>query len=453
MPPSRMCPVDDTKALPASLEAERSVLGAVLLDGELYDTAAAVLHTGAHFHRLAHRFVWQAMTRLHHARTPIDFGTVRESLTSAGHLEDVGLPYLIALIDGVPKASNVEHYAKVVRDKATLRELIAQARAIVEEALEAPEDVSALVDAAERRLMGIGQDAARGDFLVAEDWMAEMFGHVEKATTERRAVTGIPTGIAELDRMTRGLQPSDLVFIGARPSVGKTSLMLQIALHASHTSFAGVFSLEMSRQSVGFRAVAMEAQVDAFRLMTGYVNVAEQRSVAAAMERLGARRLAIDDSSGQTAAGIRAKARRLASRYGAGVIFLDYIQLLYTGGRQENRNQELSQISASLKALAKELVCPVVVLSQLSRESDKGANKRPQLWHLRDSGSLEQDADLVMLLHRPSQHDDGQRYQDGELAELIVAKQRNGPVGVVPLQWHATTMRFTDASQTQERRA
>jgi len=251
--------------------------------------------------------------------------------------------------------------------------------------------------------------------------------------------------------MTRGLQPSDLVFIGARPSTGKTSLMLQMALHASVSHFVGVFSLEMSRQSVGFRAVAMEAQVDAQRLMTGFIQRREQALVSAAMERLSARPLAIDDSAGQTAAGIRAKARRLVSTHGPGVIFLDYIQLLYAGGRSENRNQELSKISASLKALAKELRCPVVVLSQLSRDSDKGGNKRPQLWHLRDSGSLEQDADLVLLLHRPGQHEDGARIQDGEAAELIVAKQRNGPCGIVHLQWHGSTMRFTEAPASAAR--
>lgn len=436
----------DTDTLPTSLDAERSVLGAILIDGELYDSAAAVLTSSAHFSRVAHGFVWQAMTRLRQARVPIDFVTVRESLTSAGHLEEVGVLYLTRLTDGVPKASNVEHYARTVRHKAILREVIAVVRQVEAEALQGPEDVEALVDLAERRLMGIGKDAARGEFLEASDWMHEMFAAVSKAASDKRAITGIPTGIAELDRMTRGLQPSDLVFIGARPSVGKTSLMLQMALHASRASFAGIFSLEMSRQSVGFRAVAMEANIDATRLMTGFTSATEQREAGAAMERLSTRKLAIDDASGQTAAGIRAKARRLVSRHGAGVIFLDYIQLLYTGGRAENRNQELSQISASLKGLAKELQCPVVVLSQLSRDSDKGASRRPQLWHLRDSGSLEQDADVVMLLHRPGQHEEGQRFSDGEAAELIIAKQRNGPTGMVPLTWHAQTMRFIDAT-------
>lgn len=431
-------------AEPHSLDAERSVLGAVLLDGELFDTAASVITAGDQFLRTAHRMVWEAMTRLRQAGIAIDFGTVRESLASAKQIDEVGVVYLLGLTDGVPKAMNVEFYARTVREKATLRNLITQARQIIAEAEENPEDVAAVVDAAERRMMSVGRETVKGDFLLASDWMREMYAHIETATSQRRAITGVPTGLVELDRMTRGLQPSDLIYVGARPSVGKTSLALQIALEASRHTMVGFVSVEMSRTSVGFRAVSMESRVDAVRIMTGHVGGDEMRRVGDALGRLSERRLAIDDASGQTAAGVRAKVRRLASRYQCGLVMVDYMQLLRTGQRSENRNQELSQISAGMKDLAKELNAPVVVLSQLSRDSEKNAGRRPAVWNLRDSGSLEADADLVILLHRPNQHEDGQRYSDGEPAELIIAKQRNGPTGVIPLQWQATTMRFAD---------
>lgn len=437
---------------PQSLEAERSVLGSILIDGDAFDMAAGVLNA-EHFARVVHRYVWHAMARLRKAGAAIDFGTVRESLSSAGHLDEVGILYLSQLTDGVPKASNIEHYARIVRDKSTLRDLLEQARGIVKEALESPEDVQGLVDSAERRLMAVGKSISRGDFLLADDWMGEMFRHVEAASSNSRDVTGVPTGIAELDRRTRGLQPSDLIYVGARPSVGKTSLALQIALEASKHVMVGFVSVEMSRASVGFRAVSMESRIDALRIMTGKITGYEVTRVTEALNRLSERRLAIDDASGQTAAGVRAKVRRLASRYGCGLVIVDYMQLLHTGQKSENRNQELSQMSASLKDLAKELNAPVMVLSQLSRESEKNAGRRPAIWNLRDSGSLEADADLVLLLHRPGQHEDGQQYREGEEAELIIAKQRNGPTGVIPLVWQGSTMRFVDVAIDRARTA
>lgn len=429
------------------LSAERAVLGAILVDADAYDVAAGLLHE-SHFSLPEHGFVWQAMARLRAAGMAIDPQTLRAELERAKRLDSVGgMLYLSELVTGVTRASNVDAYARIVVEKATLRGLVRAAERIVADAQDSGEDAAVLCERAEARIAELTGTVVRGDFVHAEDWMLEVSRDIEKATIEKKQVTGVPTGFPTLDRMTRGLQPADLIYIGARPSTGKTSLALQLAIEASKHTMTAFVSVEMSRRAVGVRAVSMEARVDAGRIFTGFINSEEQRRIGDALARLSSRRLAIDDAAGQTATGVRAKVRRLARKHGCGAVFIDYMQLLHDQAKSENRNQELAAISAGLKALAKELDAPVVVLSQLSRDSAKSpAGGRPQLHHLRDSGSLEQDADLVMLLHRPNQHADGQRYEDGELAEIIIAKQRNGATGPVPLQWQASTMRFTEVS-------
>lgn len=440
----------DARPLPHSLEAERAVLGVLMVQPELYDGVAAIVHE-ADFFRLAHRRVWAAIGRLHERGVPADLLTVHQALTDAGEIEDpVGGPaYLASLIDHGPRGTNVEHYARVLREKTIRRRLIASAQSMLADAYADIDDVELLVDRAERAVMEVGHAAvARGDFVLAEDWMREVMGQVDIAAATKRIVTGVPSGLPLLDRSLRGFQAGDLVLIGARPSTGKTALMLQMALHASAEHMTGIVSLEMGRSPIGFRAVGLEARIETFRLMTGELSEYEQRRAGQAIQRIAERRLAIDDASGQNPAGIRAKVRRLAQRYGLGIVFLDYLQLLRGGERHESRNQEISQISGGLKDLARELQIPVVVLSQLSRDSEKaGGNRRPQLWHLRDSGALEQDADVVLLLHRPGQHSDGDRYRDGEDAELIIAKQRNGPTGLIKLQWVAEQMRFAERAE------
>lgn len=433
-------------APPHDLAAERSILGAVLVNNALFGVASAIV-SEAHFYREGHRRVWRAYTRLDGAKQPIDFVTLREALERAGDLEEAGGPaYLSSLVDGVPRASNVESYAQIVRDKAARRELIAAARVTIADALEGDDPLDEVMDRAEARLLSVGRNTTAGDFVLAEDWIGEMFPAVDRATNEKRTVTGVPCGLASVDHLTRGWQPSDLIVIAGRPSDGKTSLMLQFALEASRHTFTTVCSLEMSRQSVGFRAIALEARVDAFRLMTGRLRDHEMARVGDAMQRLSERRLAIDDAAGQSIAGLCAKIRRLALRYGTGMVFVDYLQLLH--GTGENRTQEITQISGRLKALAKDLNCPVVALSQLTRDSARqGAATRPALHNLRDGGSIEQDADVVLMIHRPNKQADSSRFGDGEEVELILAKQRNGPAGVVrEAVWHAASMRFTDRS-------
>jgi replicative DNA helicase len=344
---------------------------------------------------------------------------------------------------------NLPYYASIVVEKAKYRELIYGANRIIADAYEAELNADEAIDRAEALMMDIGRSAARSEFVLADDWVRELYTVIGHAIETKRVVTGVPTSLSKLDRYTRGLQPSDLILLAARPSVGKTAMALQMALYAAEHAMTGFVSLEMSRRMVGLRAVALEGRVDAFKLMTGFLSDNEQGRVAHAMERIASKRLAIDDASGLTASQLRAKVRRLKARYGLGIVFIDYLQLVRLGEKSENRNLELSAISASLKDLAKDLDIPVVVLSQLSRDAAR-TNRRPALHDLRDSGALEQDADLVMLIHRPNQGDDAKRMDDGEDVEIIIAKQRNGPVGVVKLHWIAEQMRFGEATESPE---
>jgi replicative DNA helicase len=433
------------RVLPHNLDAERSVLGGILVDNALFDVAAGVLKA-EDFFRDGHKVAWKAMQTLRDRSAPIDYLTLIEELRAHGDLERVDGPaYVSALTDGVPHGLNVEDYAQIVRGKATLRAVIFASNQSVAEAYAAADAPEVIIDRAEERLFAVGKDSVRGDFVLADDWMRETHQRIDKAASAKRVVTGVPSGFPQLDQMTRGWQPSDLIYLGARPSSGKTSLALQLALTAAAHTMTGIISVEMSRAVIGMRAVALDAQVDAFRLMTGHLSDFELRRTAAAMDRIAGLRLAIDDAVGATSTQLRAKVRRFAARYGLGVVFIDYMQLLHDGGKAENRNHELSKISAGLKGLARELDIPVFVLSQLSRDSAKGS-RRPQLSDLRDSGSLEQDADVVLLLHRPGQHHEAGQARDDNEAELIIAKQRNGPTGPIKLQWIGEQMRFQSAA-------
>jgi replicative DNA helicase len=428
------------RVMPHSLDSERSVLGSVLIDNEAYAVAANILRPEM-FYRDGHQRIWRHIGRLHEAGTPMDILTVKESLASAGELDDAGgYAYVAGLIDGVPRATNVEAYSRTVRDKFSLRRSILGAMKVIDAAYAGAESADEVIDQAERYVMDLSRETIAGDFVLADDWARELYGQIEHAHTMKQAVTGVPTGFPKLDLRTRGFQPADLIFIAARPSVGKTSLMMQIASHASESTMTGVVSLEMKRRDVGFRLVSTEARVNLHGLQTGFLGSGDYERVGNALSRLGSKKLAIDDASGLTDAQLRARVRRFSSRYGLGIVFVDYLQLL-TGEKSENRNLEVSKMSRGLKGLAKDLNIPVVLLSQLNRDNEK-TNRRPRLSDLRDSGSLEQDADVVLLLHRPQQHEDGEGYKDGEKAELIIAKQRNGPTGIIDLMWMGSQVRF-----------
>lgn len=436
---------------PHNLEAERSVLGGVLVENEVIGIVAGILQPRMFF-RDAHQRIYACMIGMADKQQPIDLVTLCEALRAAQDLEPAGgSAYVASLGDGVPRSSNVEYYARIVREKYTLRELIRSSTKAVSDAYLADQDAAAVIESAQQALMDLGAQTARGEFVLADDWARELYGAIEHATQQKRVITGVPTSLPTLDRFTRGFQAADLIYLGARPSVGKTALMMQMASLAAETTMAGVVSLEMKRLVVGLRLVAMEARVDLYRLMTGHLPPHEQERVGAALERISHKKLAVDDASGINSVQLRAKVRRLSARYGLGIVFIDYMQLIQGAQKAENRNLELSGISAGLKAMAKDLDVPVVVLSQLSRDAAKG-NRRPMLSDLRDSGSLEQDADVVLLLHRPGQHDDGQRYGENEEAELIIAKQRNGPTGTIKLRWIGEQVRFGETEMTQTER-
>jgi replicative DNA helicase len=437
-------PSADTRVVPHDLAAERSVLGAVLVDNGLFPVAYALVQP-ADFFRDAYRRIWAACARLDAARQVIDPITLRDALATSGEIEKVGgMAEIGALIEGVPRAVNVESYARIVRDKARLRQLIAVGTRIVDEAYGSDEPAEILARA-ESLLVSAGRQAVGGSVITAADWMQAVLGHIERntvAAAEGRSLTGVPTGFRRLDEMTRGLQPSHFVLIGARTGIGKTSIGLQMALAGSQTHMGGYWTMEMSADEIGYRAISTESNVDAFRLQNGNISGWESKLVGQAAAAIGERRLVISDAP-QSLYSLCSEIRRLVLTDGLQFAFVDYLGLI-EGPQAENRTQVVSTISRKLKALAMELRIPVVALAQLSREAVKG-NERPQLHHFKESGSLEQDCNVALLLHRVETPDDGsQRMRDNEEAELIVAKNRGGPKGLVKLLWRASLTKFVE---------
>jgi replicative DNA helicase len=422
------------RTLPHNLEAERSVLGAILIDNETYNLAASVL-TDASFFRDAHRRIYGHMVALAERSQPIDLVTLKEELERAGELEEVGGPaYIASLVDGVPRATNVEYYAKIVREKATLRNLIHSANRILSSAYEADQEADLILDEAESAIFAVAEDRVKSGFVPMRDLVRESFPKIEKLFEHQSFISGVGTHLPDLDRMTRGFQPGDLVIVAARPSMGKTSLVLNMCQHvASHGGVAGFFSLEMSKEQLFMRMLSSEAHIDSYRLMSGQIGQKEYGQITQALEVLSESRLFVDDTAGMGAIEMRAKARRLKAEHGLSVLAVDYVQLMTGRGRFENRTLELASISRSLKGLAKELSVPILLLSQLSRAPAARSDKRPQLSDLRESGALEQDADVVILIFREEMYklDKDQPAESDGMAELILAKQRNGPTGTV----------------------
>jgi replicative DNA helicase len=430
------------RTLPHSLDAEKSVLGAVLISNEAFNHAAELIDT-RDFFRDAHRRIFEKMVALSERGTAIDFITLKEELARAGELDEVGGPaYIASLADGVPRSANVEYYARIVKEKSTLRSLIHSATKILVEAYEAEQEPDLLLDEAERAIFAIAEDRIREGFVPLRDLVQSSFTTIEKLQQHKGLVTGVPTGFVDLDQMTSGLQPSDLVLVAARPSMGKTSFVLNVA---QHVGTVGFFSLEMSKEQLFMRMLTSEARIDAHRFRSGYLSEKDYGRLSHALGTLAEARVFIDDSASIGVLEMRAKARRLKAEHGLHLLVIDYIQLMQGRGRFESRQQELASISRSLKGLAKELHVPIVALSQLSRAPETRSDHRPQLSDLRESGALEQDADLVMFIFREEQYRDadGQPNQEAEgMAELIVGKQRNGPTGVVKLAFIKEHTRF-----------
>jgi replicative DNA helicase len=441
---------------PYAPEAEVSVLGGMLIDNDAVAKALEIVDDTM-FYRESNRRIFRAMSRLFQHGQVIDAVTLIEELKKTDELDGVGgMPYVGELLDVVPTAANIEYHAKIVRERALLRRLIEASSTIIQDAYETGErTVEEILDEAEQRIFEVAQSHERGGFVWIKKILYPTFERIEQLQAAKGGLTGVPTGFIHLDEMTGGFQKGDLVIIAARPSMGKTALVTGIALHAaiSHQVPVAVFSLEMSKEQLVQRMLCSEALVDLGRLLRGRLQDDDYVRLAQAAGHLNTAPIWIDDSGSLSVLETRAKARRLkADQPQLGLIIIDYIQLMH-GGDAENRQQEVSAISRGLKGLSKELGVPILALSQLSRAPEQRSDHRPQLSDLRESGSLEQDADLVMFLYRPEYYLTPMEAQEKGLqgkAELIIGKQRNGPTGSVELFFRKESTRFESFSSREE---
>ena len=430
------------RPLPHNLEAERCVLGAILIHNDAFNVAAELIDADDFF-RDAHRRVFDKMVGLNERGQAIDFVTLRDELSRSGDLDEVGGPaYVSALADGVPRSTNVEHYARIVKERATLRSLIRSANRIASSAYAAADDADVVLDRAEQEIFSIAEDRIHTGFVPLSDLVQESFATIERLQDVQNVVTGVPTGFLDIDEMTAGLQPADLIIIAARPSVGKTAFALNVGLYvgAETGRTVGVFSLEMAKEQLFMRLLTAEARIDSHRFRTGLLTESDYGALSTAMGKLAQARVFIDDTPALGVLEMRAKSRRLKAEHGLDLVVVDYIQLMQGRGRFENRTQEIAAISRALKGLAKELNVPVVALSQLSRAPEARADRRPQLADLRESGALEQDADVVMFLFREEMYEETP--ENAGVAEVIIGKQRNGPTGTVRLAFLKQQTRF-----------
>jgi replicative DNA helicase len=433
--------------LPANVEAERSILGAILLDNFSYNEAAEQLHS-EDFSLDSHRRIYSRMVELAESSRPIDMITLVEELDRRKELESIGdVGYISSLVDGVPDRPSIEHYIKIVRDKALLRGLIHAANAAISRASDQGDAAEEILNDAEAAIFQLSEKRIGRGFLGIQEIVKDSFGSIDALLQRGQRITGIETHYADLDEKTSGLQPSDLIIIAGRPSMGKTSFAMNIAENAAieDKRIVGVFSLEMSKEALLQRMLCSVARVDAHKFRTGSLWQDDTRKITHALEKLTQAPIFIDDTPGIALSEMRAKARRLQqSQGGLDLIIVDYLQLMSGGSRRyENRTQEVSAISRGLKALAKELKVPVIALSQLSRapESRGAGDHRPQLADLRESGSIEQDADVVAFIFREEVYKPDDPALDG-VAEVIIRKQRNGPTGTVKMAFLKSCTRF-----------
>jgi replicative DNA helicase len=434
------------RTLPQNLEAERSVLGGILLDPASIYLVVPILEQEDFFPD-THRRIYGAMLDLSNRATEIDVLTLKEELDRKGAMEKVGgAAYLTSLLDGVPDVGNVEEYARIVKEKSTLRRLIRAGQRITRDGLAGERDAEALLSEATGEIFDIAEGAVRGGFEQIGPIVKKNLEIIEDARGRQGMLSGLATGFTELDRMTSGLQGTDLIVVAARPSVGKTSFALNLAQHVAFREgrSVGFFSLEMSKEQIGFRVLCSEADVDAKKVRDGYASKEAAVRLVTAQAKISGASFYIDDSAALNVPEMRAKAQRLKREKGLDLLIVDYMQLMAGHGRFDNRTQEVSMISRGLKLLAKELRVPIIALSQLSRQPEqrKGELRKPQLADLRDSGSIEQDADVVVFLYREELYD--KETERKGIADVIVAKQRNGPTGDFPLVFLGDHMTFAN---------
>jgi len=445
------------RGLPASVEAERAILGAVLLDNQAYPQAAEFLRADD-FSLDSHRRIYLRMMELAETGRPIDFVTLTEQLGQHKEIEAVGgVAYVTSITDGLPRVKNIEQYVRIVRDKALLRGLIHAANSAIQKAYDQDAPAEEIVDAAESAIFQIAEKRIGQGFMGIPEIVKSSFGSIDKLYEQGQRITGLETHFEDLDGMTSGLQKSDLVIIAARPSMGKTAFAINIAENAAvlDNKVVGVFSLEMSRESLLLRMLCSQALVDSHKLRTGFLSREDYQKLVSALAALAEAPIFIDDSPGISISEMRAKCRRLQQAQGRlDLVIIDYLQLAAAapagsggGKRYENRTQEVSAISRGLKALAKEMRCPVIALSQLSRAPEaRTGNNRPQLADLRESGAIEQDADVVAFIFREEVYKQDDPDLEGK-AEIIIAKQRNGPTGTVRLAFIKKSTRFANLAQ------
>jgi replicative DNA helicase len=429
------------KGLPSNVEAERSILGAILLDNAVCNQAIELLRRDDFFLE-SHRRIFDKMVALSERLMPIDLITLSDELRRAGEFEQIGgATYIASLIDGVPRTDTIEPYAKLVKSKSMLRKLITASNQIIALAFEEEDEADMIIDKAEQMIFQIAEDRARQGFQYVGDVAHRRLEQIEQMAGRPEMITGVPTGFTDFDRMTSGLQRQELIVIAARPSMGKTALALNMAQYAAkNANVVGIFSLEMSAEQLVSRLLCSEARVDAHRLRTGYLNREEWARLADALRRLCETKIFLDDTPGVGVLEMRAKSRRLKAEHGLDLLVIDYLQLMAGRGRIESRQQEVSQISRDLKILAKELDVPVVALSQLSRAPEQRSEHKPQLSDLRESGAIEQDSDVVCFIYREELYNPTDENQG--TAELIIGKQRNGPTGMVQLAFLKEFTRF-----------
>ena len=442
---------------PQSLEAEQATLGSMLVEREAIARVVDVLDP-EDFYSPQHQLLYRVMVDLFNESDPVDLVTVQARLQDRDQLQTVGgTPYLIELQDAAPTAAAVAHYARIVREKSTLRALIRAGGEIQSLAQHAgDEDVETIVDSAEQAIFSVGERTITPAFTPIRELLGETYDRIDEMQESHRPGTGLLTGYDDLDSLTSGLQPSDLTVIAARPSMGKTALALNIATYVAKTQSktVAIFSLEMAKEQLALRLLCSEAGVNQQNIRQGYIDRGDMDRIASAASRLYKAPLYLDDSPTMNVLQMRGKARRLRAEHGLDLIVVDYLQLMSGYGRSENRTQEISQVARSLKTLARELRLPVIALSQLSRAVEaRGHPRRPMLSDLRESGSIEQEADVVAFIYRPSYYGSdelraaGYLETDQNIAEILVSKQRNGPTGIVRLAWMDEYVRFENLEE------
>jgi replicative DNA helicase len=433
--------------MPSNLDAERSILGAILLDNNALNTAIEALKPDDFFIP-QHRSIFIQMMTLGEAQHAIDLVTLTEELHRRGELESSGgAPYLASLVDGVPRVSNVEHYARIVKEKAMLRNLIHATHNIQQHAFDGEDGADTILDNAESSIFALAEDRVKAGLLPIKDIVRDNFERLEKIFREGKSVTGVSTGYGELDKLLSGLQPSELIILAGRPSQGKTALALNMAENIAIRGGlpVAVFSLEMSKESLLQRLVASVAQVDAHKFRSGHLSREDWRRMTEGLGQISSAPLWIDDAGSISVLEIGAKARRLKRDKGLSLLIVDYLQLITARGRFNSRQEEVASISRGLKALAKELRIPVLVLSQLTRAPER-EERGPQLSDLRESGAIEQDADVVMFIYRPNFFNMNATPEEREMADILIAKQRNGPTDKVKFVFRSRLTRFEEAA-------